>query len=347
MPNYLTYPKVKKGKNNQYFVEFYLNHKRFRLSSGNKIGLPIYPNTHKKNERKQVAKKLASYCYEYLTNNNYSFKKRIDILSLFNKLIENKLNEPLSKKYKKHLKSISNKMKSEIKSKGALSPFFIDTLSLKYENCTSYNTSRRHVNVIVNYLYENGFPIKRSRLKSKKQIEKLHKPIRNLKEIFLLIGSYNRNLYLCTLLTYGCLLRPHSEIRLLKWGDFSDDLSKIKLSGERVKSKRNRIVPVPKYIRIELKRGDDNINIFTNTPKPYNNDYFKGVWRRFKNTIPSVEQGVTLYSFRHTGAIEVYKRTVSLSKLQKAMGHSSLKVSLTYLRGLEVEDLKEEDMPMI
>jgi len=37
----------------------------------------------------------------------------------------------------------------------------------------------------------------------------------------------------------------------------------------------------------------------------------------------------------------------SLSKLQKAMGHSSLKVSLTYLRGLEVEDLKEEDMPMI
>jgi len=29
------------------------------------------------------------------------------------------------------------------------------------------------------------------------------------------------------------------------------------------------------------------------------------------------------------------------------MGHSSLKVSLTYLRGLEVEDLKEEDMPMI
>ena len=53
------------------------------------------------------------------------------------------------------------------------------------------------------------------------------------------------------------------------------------------------------------------------------------------------------YSFRHTGAIEIYKRTGSLSKLQKAMGHSSLKVSLTYLRGLEVEDLKEEDMPMI
>ena len=62
---------------------------------------------------------------------------------------------------------------------------------------------------------------------------------------------------------------------------------------------------------------------------------------------PSVEQGITLYSFRHTGAIEIYKRTGSLSKLQKAMGHSSLKVSLTYLRGLEVTELKEEDMPRV
>ena len=54
---------------------------------------------------------------------------------------------------------------------------------------------------------------------------------------------------------------------------------------------------------------------------------------------------VTLYSFRHSGAIEIYKRTGSLSKLQTAMGHSSLNVSLTYLRGLEIAELKEEDMP--
>jgi len=29
------------------------------------------------------------------------------------------------------------------------------------------------------------------------------------------------------------------------------------------------------------------------------------------------------------------------------MGHSSLAVSLTYLRGLEVSELEEEDMPVI
>jgi hypothetical protein len=29
------------------------------------------------------------------------------------------------------------------------------------------------------------------------------------------------------------------------------------------------------------------------------------------------------------------------------MGHSSINVSLTYLRGLEIVELKEEDMPMV
>ena len=59
------------------------------------------------------------------------------------------------------------------------------------------------------------------------------------------------------------------------------------------------------------------------------------------------EQDQTIYSFRHSGAIEIYKRTGSLSELQKVMGHSSLAVSLTYLRGLEVSDLEECDMPVM
>ena len=32
--------------------------------------------------------------------------------------------------------------------------------------------------------------------------------------------------------------------------------------------------------------------------------------------------------------------------VQKAMGHSSINVSLNYLWGLEIAELKEEDMPM-
>ena len=83
----------------------------------------------------------------------------------------------------------------------------------------------------------------------------------------------------------------------------------------------------------------------SNKIKPLNQDYFKTLWSRFKKQSNTLEQGQTLYSFRHSGAIEIFKRTGSLTKLQKAMGHSSLNVSLTYLRGLEVAELKEDDMP--
>lgn len=68
---------------------------------------------------------------------------------------------------------------------------------------------------------------------------------------------------------------------------------------------------------------------------------------RYKRQSSVIDREITLYSFRHTGAIDLFKRTGSIIKLQSAMGHSSIKVSLTYLRGLEVPELTEEDMPMI
>ena len=65
------------------------------------------------------------------------------------------------------------------------------------------------------------------------------------------------------------------------------------------------------------------------------------------NSINLIEKCQTFYSFRHTGAIQVYEKTGSLTKLQQVMGHSSLQVSLTYLRGLEVKQLDAEDMPQL
>jgi len=59
-----------------------------------------------------------------------------------------------------------------------------------------------------------------------------------------------------------------------------------------------------------------------------------------------INEGVTLYSFRHRSVRNLQKNG-SITKLQKAMGHSSIKVSLTYLRGLEVPELSEEDMPTL
>ena len=346
MPNKsLSYPKVCRRTDGKYYIDFKLNGKRFRLFNGKYIGSSNNPNSYPPRLRKTQSVNLAKEVYDYLVSNNCSFVKKPNTkLEFYDSLIERKLSENLSASYIKALKAIARCLREQLVSKGHISPDYVDSLSLRHRNNTSYNTTRRHVNVLVNYLDENDFDIKLSKLKSRRQTETLHKPIENVKELLESIKMFSGDLYLCCVLTYCCLLRPHQEIRLLKWSDFSEDLSHISLSGNKVKSKRNRVVPVPK---LGLIKTHNNLNIFTGRTQPYNRSYFNTLWKRFKKVNSSIEQGVTIYSFRHSGAIEIFKRTGSLTKLQKAMGHSSLKVSLTYLRGLEVAELTESDMPMV
>ena len=348
MPNNtLSYPKVCKRKDGKYYVDFKLNNKRYRLFSGRLIGSSLNPNSYPVKQRYSVTSTLAKQVYEFIVLNDYSLSKPKSSVELFDNLIEKKLNEPLSDVYRKALKSYAVILRKELVEKGRITSSFIDSIPLRYNNNTSYNSIRRHINVLVNHLHNNNFPIGLSMIKTRKQEEVLHSPINNVGELLIRVKAFNVNLYLCCLLTYGCLLRPHQEIRLLKWENFSDDLSYINLTGSKVKSKRNRIVPVPTYIREVLKRGCNQNNIFSNTLQPYNKGYFSLLWRRFKRLNPDIDKHITIYSFRHTGALEIFKRTGSITKLQKAMGHSSIKVSLTYLRGLEVPELNEEDMPMI
>ena len=120
------------------------------------------------------------------------------------------------------------------------------------------------------------------------------------------------------------------------------------MAGNRNKGKRNRIIPVPEYIREQLSGGDQNHNIFSGTDKPYNPYYFSLLWSRFKKQHPElIAPGQTLYSFRHTGAIAVFEKAKNLKILQTVMGHSDMAVSLTYLRGLEVHAISIEDMPTL
>ena len=218
----------------------------------------------------------------------------------------------------------------------------------RYSRGTSYNTLKRHLNVLINEAVSIGMSANPMKMvKSKKSKAVLHKPFENVGLILEEIRAFNKDLHLCCLLTYGCLLRPHREVRELKWSDFSKDLNQVNLSGDRNKSGRNRIVPVPEFVREFLSGGEADHNIFTNTLQSRNPDYFKTLWGRYKKQSSLLEKRQTLYSFRHSGAIDIFKRTGSIVKLKQAMGHSSINVSLTYLRGLEVAELTEEDMPII
>jgi integrase len=153
---------------------------------------------------------------------------------------------------------------------------------------------------------------------------------------------------------YGCFLRPHREVRLLKRRHFNADCTMLSLGGNENKGKRIRLIRLPKYITRELLKQeihllDADSYLATGNISTFSKDYFKTIWTKVKRKL--LKEGLvgpehTLYSFRHTGAIEVYNKTKDPYKVQKAMFHSSLSVTLVYLRSLGLlTDNDPDDYP--
>ena len=351
----LQFPKVHTDSSNKVFVSFYIKNKRYRLFNGKRINSLTNPNSYPIEQRLSIAKVLAAEIYSYLLNGDvllsYRSSKLVSgkllDLDYIKQALDSKLASDYSIKYKTMLQFSFNCLAQEISS-SKLDVTTLKNILSRYSSGTSHNTLKRHLNVLINEAVSLGMDANPMiEIKSKKAKSILHKPFDDIATILEDIKLFNKHLHLCCLLTYGCLLRPHREVRELTWGDFSNDLSFITLSGYRNKSGRNRIVPVPSFIKHFLhKKGLDD-NVFTGEQKSRNPDYFKTLWSRLKKRSKVLKEGQTLYSFRHSGAIDIFKRTGSIAKLQKAMGHSTINVSLTYLRGLEISELTENDMPKI
>ena len=350
----VSYPKIHQRTDGSVEVVISYQGKRMRLQSGSTFGIQLKPNSFPVDERLSQAKLLAAQVYSLLIAgyNPYNKARVNGIAELSDcKIIQNVIKQKKAQGISKHyftqlqysFRMLQKKMKGE-----EITPLAIERLLSDYSCPTSHNNMRRNLLVLFNAANEIGWEKKPMKgIRNKRAKATLNKPIDDVPALLDEIKAYNANLYLCCLLTYGCLLRPHREVRELTWNDFSEDLSTIRLSGNRNKSGRNRVVPVPSYIREILRPSIPEHNLFTGDLRAPNPDYFKSVWGRFKKRSKLLKKGQTLYSFRHTGAIDIYKRTGSIEKLKTAMGHSSIMVSLIYLRGLDVTELREEDMPAL
>ena len=215
---------------------------------------------------------------------------------------------------------------------------------------STFNHERKRLSAILKPAYAAaGLPNPIMQIPKRREKTTLHKPIRDVAAVLEDIKTFNPNLHLCCLLTYGCLLRSHREIRLLTWGDFDEELTRISLSGSRNKSGRNRIVPIPNYVVVCLplrgRTSPPTQNILSGVEKPFNATYFKSQWTRYKAQSRLISPDQTLYSFRYTGAISVYEKTGNLRKVQTVMGHASMAVTLGYLRGPEACPLNADEMP--
>jgi integrase len=370
------------GLKSRSYISFYMDGMRMREYNGNNLMLPIHPNRAKsEGEKSRLLKRLLIELKKAVKEENYPVissrpmesKKRLPAeetefhqtgKSLAN-AIERKRNSGLSYDYRKNLDAVykyftkfldQNEMEGDIrKLKFSRIQEFLDGFS---SSGTNYMNRRLELGVLFSMIEkQTGIefnPVRRTlSVKRKAKLHKIYEK-EQLKKLLSFLGQNHPDLQLCCLICYGCFLRPHQEIRNLKAGDIVKNCTEIQLSGDRNKSGRVRIVPVPDYVRAVLMERIDGLNseqnIFTRTTAAYNRAYFHTQWQRLKKTM--INQNLllpqqTLYSFRHSAAANVYRKTKDLEIVRKLMGHSDMVVTLKYLRSLGeyTDDSLREFMP--
>ena len=121
----MNYPKVCLDNKGNYFITLYLNHKRFRLYSGDKIGIDLKPNSFPFYQRKAKAKILAAEIYKYIYNGNKLIEptfivKQNNARWFIQNALEIKLKSELSDSYKSTLKLVTKKLIEIVKQEEAL-----------------------------------------------------------------------------------------------------------------------------------------------------------------------------------------------------------------------------------
>ncbi|MGF7041922.1 tyrosine-type recombinase/integrase [Mucilaginibacter lappiensis] len=358
--------------NQRSYITFYFNNERIREYHGKNIGQVINPNRAKSvDERNHLLKKLQFELHKALDNNDYpvittsireiSLSKEKhesgDIITpsslrLLFEAVRNKLRSDLSRTYKRDLKSVYRSFREFLTPEESMGPLNYITsiriekfLSQYGSSGTYFMNKRRNLSII----FSAGGRLIDTQIKSVKETPKrkskakLHEKYENdqIKPILSYLKANYPNLHLCCLLTYGSWLRPHEEIRLLTKHNFKKDNTEVHLSGDDNKGGKVRVVYIPEFIRAEvnpkLKQLGRRDNIFSLQSEPFNEYYFNTQWSRAwakMFDLGLIHENQTIYSFRHTAAVQLYRRTKDVHLLQKLLGHSAITVTLKYLRSL-------------
>ncbi|OJJ16695.1 hypothetical protein BKI52_32840 [marine bacterium AO1-C] len=139
---------------------------------------------------------------------------------------------------------------------------------------------------------------------------------------------------------YYTFIRP-KELRLLKVDDIDFDNKKIFVSTRIGKSWRNRYMAIPEKFEKPLKEWVKDKKprhyVFhrTNPDKPRGRDHFRIQHRLILDELGYERNGnVSLYSWKHTGVVALYKATMDVVAVQIQCGHADISDTMRYLHSL-------------
>ena len=147
------YPKIKSDNKQRFYVVFYNNGKRYRLFNGSKINSNLYPNSYPVAKRYEIAQLLAAEVFKYISS-GLSIQDPVRVIcksdNQYLKLaLDNKLKGEYSDKYKSMLRFVYDGFVSYSTDENITSNN-VKTYLNQYALGVSYNTIKRHLNVLIN-----------------------------------------------------------------------------------------------------------------------------------------------------------------------------------------------------
>ena len=356
-------PKVRNYKRSFIEISYIGSPKRERVYNGSIIGLHIYPNRHKGTERLRQLEILRDELTTCMmkgwkpSDGKYERVQDQVLIQVLNSVLL-KLKESYTKHHIDSLNLTLGRFKNFLTSK----QMFVSALTVKhikdflntFNSPSQYNRNRKHLSILLNkadilLITPHSVP----KLKEKKNIPTPF-TIDELKTLFDWLKTKDFELYLCAKIMYYSLLRPHQEIRKLKKAYIKDN--HISVPQGFTKNGKGRKIPINTLLLEEIERYSYNIpeecNLWSQMNKEYDRNFFLMKWKRLKPLMLSeniIRDSHKLYSVRHSAAVNLYNKTQNLQLVSTVMDHSSIRITMDYLKTLNVhmDNLKIEDMPSL
>lgn len=151
----------------------------------------------------------------------------------------------------------------------------------------------------------------------------------------------SQGMYVVLLLMYYAFIRP-AEICRLKVGDVDLANGVITMAGSQTKNSLNANVPIPKPLHDALSsyiEGHPKTHYLVGSGIRPNKiaTQTKRMWEAHRNALDVLnikEEGLSLYSWKDTGACNAYRAGIDIKTLQRMLRHSSVAMTEIYLRSL-------------
>jgi integrase len=192
-------------------------------------------------------------------------------------------------------------------------------------------------------LFRNGNPVKVKKLQENSYTHAAYSTDQ-LALIAQAIGGKDKQFLLFIRFIYYTLARP-KEIRLIKVGHIRMDIERILMAGENAKENKESYVGISmafKQIIVDSGILDfpANYYVFSRSGKPgikaTSVNYFSKRYRPYLKDLglKKLNSRYSLYSFKHSGAIQLYLESKDINLIKEQCRHSTLSQTNTYLQEL-------------